>query len=417
MDVDITQRSRYEKLLDQFRPTLAADDQVLALQTRVVVRAGGERLSFLGEIMDSRAEWNDADSLVNGTVVNTLEPIQLYAAWQARGSLGTSAVRVGRMTLDVGKRRLLARNRFRNTVNNFTGADWHWQAADGREARAFYFLPMRALPVATEALLDNDQRLDRTQRGAALWGAYYAFAPRADQTTLELFALRYRVRGAADETLDLPTAGARVYRPAAPARWSYEVEAILQGGESSAIVAGTARRGLSHRAHFLHLQAGYQLDTPWSPHIALQYDLATGDEDPSDGTVERFNTLFGARRFDFNPTGIYGPFARSNIDTPGIRVEFQPTARFEAMLSYRSFRLAEPRDGWVGVGLRDSTGAAGDSLGRQLEGTFTWDAIPQRLTLETGFALLAAGSFPERVAGAAFRGDSSYFYAALTTTF
>lgn len=149
----------------------------------------------------------------------------------------------------------------------------------------------------------------------------------------------------------------------------------------------------------------------------LQYDLASGDRDPNDLSIERFNTLFGARRFDFGPTGIYGPFARSNLDTAGVRVTLRPTQRLQAMLALGSFRLAEPRDAWVGVGLRDPSGAAGDSLGRQLEGSFIWDAVPDRLTLETGFALLAAGSFPERTAGAAFRGDSSYCYAALTTTF
>jgi hypothetical protein len=87
------------------------------------------------------------------------------------------------------------------------------------------------------------------------------------------------------------------------------------------------------------------------------------------------------------------------------------------MLSYRSLRLESARDGWIGSGWRDATGAAGRSIGRHLEGSFTWTAIPDRLSFETGFANLWAGRFAEQTAGAAFRGDPQYFYAGLTTTF
>lgn len=127
---DVTQRTRYETLYDQIRPALDHHDRALAVQTSVVVRGGGERLQFLGEIMDSRAEWNDAGSFVSTALVNTLEPLRAYAAWHAPNAFragAASTLRVGRMTLDLGKRRLLARNRYRNTVASFAGAAWHWR--------------------------------------------------------------------------------------------------------------------------------------------------------------------------------------------------------------------------------------------------------------------------------------------------
>jgi hypothetical protein len=87
------------------------------------------------------------------------------------------------------------------------------------------------------------------------------------------------------------------------------------------------------------------------------------------------------------------------------------------MLAYRSLRLEAARDAWVGSGWRDASGAAGGSIGNHLEGSVTWAAIPDRLSVETGFARLWAGRFAEQTAGTAFRGDPRYFYAAAMTSF
>jgi alginate export protein len=416
-----TQRTRYESLDNVFRPNLSPSDQVLALQTSLYFDARLERLQIFAEIMDSRAELNDSGSFVNGTIVNSLEPIQAYLAWRFTGQLqagSESTVRVGRMTLDLGKRRMLARNRFRNTVNNFVGADWNWRGADGRNARALYFEPMRALPSDLDGLLDNELEIDRATRGAGLAGFYYQLPPFADKSVLELYVLDFDLDSTdLAATADLLSLGARAYRSPSPGAWNYEVEAVVQRGESGGTLAGVTRPDLEHRAYLLHAEIGYAFDAPWSPNLVFQYDLASGDEDPNDATIERFNTLFGARRFDFGPTDIYGAFARSNIDAPGMRLTFRPKPRWQCMLHYADFRLAEARDGWIGAGWRDTSGAAGKSVGRQLEGSFTWAAIENRLAVETGFAELSLGRFAEQTAGAAFRGDSTFFYAAVTTSF
>ena len=71
----------------------------------------------------------------------------------------------------------------------------------------------------------------------------------------------------------------------------------------------------------------------------------------------------------------------------------------------------------IGAGWRDTAGAAGDSIGRHLEGSFTWEAIPDRLSIETGFARLTAGRFAEQAAGTAFRGDPQYVYGGVMLEF
>ena len=87
------------------------------------------------------------------------------------------------------------------------------------------------------------------------------------------------------------------------------------------------------------------------------------------------------------------------------------------MMAYRNFRLGAARDAWVGSGWRDTTGQAGRSLGRQLEASFNWTTIPDRLSIETGFADLHSGRFVKQTAGAAYRGSARYFYTAIITNF
>jgi alginate export protein len=410
-----TQRVRYEVLDPQFRAGFSNSDQAVALQTTLAFNWRRDAWLVGGEIMDSRTYANDAGSYSNTTTTNALEPIQAYVAWQH----DASTFRLGRVAQDLGKRRLLARNRYRNTINTFTGIDWSWTGTEGRAARAFYWIPMRALPTDQQSVLDNEFELDRGTRGGSFTGFFYQFPAFANQHRLETYVFDAEVSSRNDPALafDLITLGARAYRAPKAAEWNYEVEAMLQDGDSGGTVGGVARSDLDHSAQFLHFEIGYQFDAPGQPNLLFQYDRATGDKDPADTKIERFNTLFGARRFDFGPTGIYGIAARSNIDSPGVRVTFRPAPKWQAMLAYRALRLEAARDGWAGSGWRDTTGAAGDSIGTHLEGSFTWTAIPDRLSFETGFAHLWAGRFAEQTAGAAFRGDPQYYYAALTTTF
>jgi len=410
-----TQRTRYETLDPQFRSGFSNSDRALALQTRVTFDWRRGSVQVFGEIMDSRTELGDEGSFAGTSTANALEPVQSYVAWRR----GAGTLRIGRVTQDFGKRRLFARNRYRNTVSTFTGVDWSWSGENGRAARAFYWIPMLALPADFAGALDNEQELDRGTRHSSIKGFFYEFPAFADGHRLESYVFDYALdpRGAPAAAADHVSVGARAYRAPQPAEWNYEAEAIVQRGESGGVVGGTARSDLDHRASFLHLEIGYRFDAPWSPNLLLQYDRATGDDDPADARAERFNTLFGARRFDFGPTGIYGIVARGNVESPGVRLTFRPAPRWQSMLSYRSMKLAAARDAWVGSGWRDATGAAGRSIGRQLEGSFTWQAIPDRLEVETGFAHVWAGRFAKQVAGSDFRGHPEYFYAAVTTSF
>jgi hypothetical protein len=75
-----------------------------------------------------------------------------------------------------------------------------------------------------------------------------------------------------------------------------------------------------------HAWAGYTFNTAWLPRVSFQYDQASGDS-ANPATFTRFDTLFGARRWEFGPTSLYGAVQRSNLISPGVRLHVALTRR------------------------------------------------------------------------------------------
>ena len=134
---------------------------------------------------------------------------------------------------------------------------------------------------------------------------------------------------------------------------------------------------------------------------------------PTTPAPERFDTLFGARRFEYAPTGIYGPFFRANITGPGVRVTLAPAPPVEVQVAHRALWLAEARDAWAGSGLQDATGGSGSSLGQHLEARVRWR--PRRwLVVEANWAHFFKGSYLDRVPGSPGTPDTDYLTVGFT---
>jgi len=93
------------------------------------------------ELIDARQYLSDSGSAMDTTMVDALDILHAHAQWDAKDLIpgGTNTLRVGRETLDLENRRLVARNAFRNTINAFASVDWFWEADGGGSVRAFYF--------------------------------------------------------------------------------------------------------------------------------------------------------------------------------------------------------------------------------------------------------------------------------------
>jgi hypothetical protein len=191
-----------------------------------------------------------------------------------------------------------------------------------------------------------------------------------------------------DRSLD--TFGGRLIAEPRPGKLDYEIEAFYQTGHVSASLATTAAR-LPVSSGFVHADVGYSFAGQWKPRLSAELDWASGDR--AGGHYGRFDTLFGMRRADLAPAGLYNAVARANIVTPGIRLEVTPSKRLDMFAVYRPMWLAAKEDSFSTTGVRDASGRSGSFAGHQIEGRLRYWLIPSRLRFEYDGLLLAKGRF------------------------
>ena len=393
------QRGRIETLTNRFYDDGEGASRTLAVRSRIYaeVRELADPLKFIVELQDSRGTLADNPFFLPEQHHNELDLLQAQIRLSSNPNGEHRApmlLQIGRFTMDLGGRRLAARNRMRNTTNAFDGVLWHVGPSTNWTLRTF----------ASRPVIINPTALDTSQDGGLFWGSSYTQQV-SQRTSIESYYL-----GLTDDARSLPnrqysTVGGRLVRSPTSGSADLEIESVWQFGRTD---------GLAHKAHFQHGTIGYQFSVTWQPRLAFQYDFASGDENPEDQRFGRFDTLFGARRFELNPTGIYGPFTRSNLHTPGLRVSANPTNDFRMSVFYRAFWLAESRDAWVGPMLQDPTGTAGRFLGNQIEISTIWQLFPS-LNAEIGYAHFFKGSFIDNISSTSLPVvDSDFFYAAWT---
>ncbi len=409
----VEHRARVERLSPDFSAGSRGDVAALSLRTLLRLEVRGARVWAGLELDDSRAFANH-DGALTPTIVDPLDVLQAYVGVKDDGLLtegDEASLTVGRFTVDLGSRRLVARNDFRNTVNSFTGVDARWRLGP-HSLRALAVVPVVRLPANPGPLARGELARDRENPGVLLWSLLFATDALAPRLLLESYVIGLHERDTSDfQSNDrrLVTPGARVVRAPAVGAVDWNVEVMAQLGTSRATSSSRDRAELRHRAGSVHLELGHRLDAPWRPRGALLFDVATGDNDPHDGAQGRFDPLFGARRFDFGPTGLWGPLSRGNLVSPGARLEASPAGAIELVATAREAWLASSRDAWVGAGVRDPSGDSGSFVGHHLDARARWAALPGNLVLEAGGALLVRGRFAREARGAP-QGDPVYVY-------
>lgn len=407
-------RVRYEMLEGQYRPGLPPRDDALTVQTAIAAdyRTGPWR--FSAELIDARGYLIDAPGAVSTSEVNALELSRASVGYRD----GPVEITAGRFHLNLGSRRLAGRNAFRNTINSFTGIRLDWQGDKGDRLTAFYTLPHTRLPSDRADLIDNRVRWDRETFDLTFWGAHYTrpdlFAGIALQANI--FGLHERDGdNGATRNRHLLTAGARLHRAPRPGQWDIDMEGAVQTGTIRQSAApGAPIQDV--RAFFAHAEIAYSADLPGKPRISALFDVASGD-DPRTSNYTRFDTLYGPRRWEFGPSGIFGPLARTNIVAPGLRLEVASAPRWDVTALWRPAWVHNRRDRFGNTGPEDKSGGSGRFAGHMVELRLGHWLIDKRLRLEAGAAVLTSGTLLETAPNATGFGDTRYAYGQMTFNF
>jgi hypothetical protein len=397
-------------------------DRLLAERLLFAVRAGDEKIFAMLELEDARTQLDDPATPLGTDDVNTAEILQAHLGLGFADALRTGdrlALQAGRLTIDLGSRRLVSRSRYPNTVNGFTGLQSAWRGpggAKGIEVQAFYLLPVDRLPAERDRLDDNDMEIDRDNSSVRLWGMFVTDPDLEAGLRGEIYVLVFEEAdrpSAPTRNRDFVTTGGRLLKAPARARWDYEVEMALQLGESRRSASAADRNDLDHEAWFAHAHAGWTFEARSAPRLAVRYDYASGDSDPGDDENGSFDPLFGARDFEFGPTGIFGLIPRTNISSPGIVLELTPGSGRQLMFGYRPAWLASRYDGLTSIGARDPSGNSGSFIGHLLEGRLRLDLLPGNLSVDVGAVYVDAGEFLTSQSV----DDTTYGYLQTTFTF
>jgi hypothetical protein len=421
LTVNVDQRTRYESMDGTFKAGTKGGDQQIPLQTALWLQAklGAFRIST--EFIDSRAVGADQGSGVNNNQVNTADFVQGFVSWANQSvfdsNIGTE-VRVGRQTMELGSRRLVARPLFRNTMTSFTGVRLRLLERDNWRFNGFVTLPVLRFPNTSAAILNGTQQFDQEATRTWFSGGFLEFFNLGWGINSEVYL--YNLDEA--DSFNNPTRKRRYFTPGFrllnnPAKGRLDFQAEIMGQFGTVRATTTSNQDLQHQAWSQHINLGYTFDLPWTPRFALEYDYASGNHNPNaPGTTSdhRFDPLYGGAVQDFGPTGIYGPFSRSNINTPGYRLQLSPRHDVQLTVQQRLFWLASASDCWGGAACYNSSNLlpsknSGSFIGDQLGFQARYD-FNSSLNLEAGWFRLFKGQFAKQATNAPAGQDVDYFY-------
>ncbi len=414
-------RPRYESLGNTFYAGRTGSEQLLGLQTLLKAEIDTGELVLGGELLDSRRIASDETGGAPGEI-DTLEPAQFYLAWRPGNFLMDGAsldLTLGRFTMDIGSRRLIARSNFRSLLQGFDGARAVWTSPDKLKLTGFYVAPATRAPSDIPSALDNEAAFNPTLDNIRVSGLHVEI-PLPYTLVGEVYAFDFNEDDSSDTATrnrDLSTLGVRLKLAPKASMFDFDLEYAHQTGSIRATTSPADVTDLDHEAHTVHAQAGYTFDLPWSPRLALQYDEASGDKSPSDLSSERFDPLFGDRAFELGPTSIYGAVSRTNFLFAGLRLEAKPDGQSETYVAVRQITLDADTDSFANSGVRDTTGASGKDVGTQLEVRYRRWLVPNSLRLSVGGATIFQGDFLETAPNATGGGDPVFGYTELTWTF
>lgn len=309
------------------------------------------------------------------------------------------SVRAGRQELAFGEQRLAGPSNWSNTARTF-------DALRLTLRRGRYRLDAFAAAV----VVAKDGEFDRPVAGSNLHGLYGAIEKPVPNAVLEPYVfwrLAPRLTGETGRIggLDFKTVGAR-WAGKLPAAFDYSVEMAGQAGR----LAGDRVRAWA--GHWL-VGRGFAA-ARYRPRLYAEYNYASGDRDPRDGTRGTFDSLYPTSH---DKWGMADQVGWRNIHDLRGGVEAKPRPKWTLAVTYHSWWLASARDGLYNAGgalvARAADGTAGRHVGQEVDGQAVY-AVSRQIQIGAGMGHIFPGRFLRRATpGRAY----TYPYVMLTYAF
>lgn len=402
-DVSGSFRVRYESLNNPIFPTssTAREQSNQRLSTRFIVNStvSYQNLAATIEIRDSRVFLDENDPTLTANQVNTLEPTQFFITYKPERESSlyeVSAIKVGRMELDYGSRRLLAKTAYRNATNSYDGIVVEARFADW-QVHGVYVLPVSRFPTDSESLDGNERAFDKSFSERKFFGVYAA--SKDNNVKLQSYWLKEDDSEAlATKNRDLYTLSVDYTQPFNNGLIT-NIEVVGQTGASYQTASANDTDEKDVRAYMLFGYVGKQITD--NTFLRAEVDYISGDNDTSDDTISDFDTLYGVRRFDFGPTDVYQAMPRRNLKAVGLRSVSKPAKAHNIMLGYKAM--------WYQKAPQD----VDSFIGHQVEARWRYQVRPE-LRLVLGGAYLKKG---EGFARGDYSDNSAFLFTGALYTF
>jgi len=433
LDIGLDYRFRYESRDNDFRRDRDSIDEPILLRTRgfVAIKNILDPLRFTLEVEDARRNHSQFPREFDTRDVNYAEPIQAYLELffketpLGKDDLGNDrpiSIKVGRHAFEYTDRRLLARNEWRNTTNNFQGV----RATVGQQKNDWQLDILALKPVQR-----FNNQLDEVDHAQDFYGVIGDWRRWSEYVTLQPYyfllqqdgdKVKYDANGkpvAATAKIDrhIHTAGLRAFGVLGSSGWDYDASYIKQWGDQDRISGGKTTN-LDHDAYAYNAEIGYTFKHPWKPRLSAFYGFASGDKDQNDLGNERFERLFGFAR----PWSNNDYFQMENLSAPKVRAEFEPQVSWLPGLKidagYSWYRLDSAKDRWNGARLRDANGKSGKDVGEEFDVRVRFP-INNFVSANLGYAHFWAGDFTETTSqkiDPSRRDDSDFLYVEISAS-
>ena len=389
-----------------FDSSISTDDDAWLL-TRVRAGLGAKPVDWFkiyGELQDSR----EFDSVRSPNLEE--DRLDWRQGWfeLGNGNDFPLVLTLGRQELAYGDERLVGAFGWNNIGRVFDAAKVRWQS-DKCWVEVFGANVVRT---------DDNSFNDRTYWGDDFFGVY-GHTGVLEKHVWDVYGL-FRDKDDA-VTLGPPreiyTFGTRFATTPKMAPWDYWVEAAGQFGHikgpGGSQFGETTAAWNDHRAYAGTIGVGYTCPHDWKPRLALEYNYASGDSNPTDGTNETFDNLYPTNHKFY---GFIDLFAWKNTHNPHLSLSVLPHKTVKVQLDGHLFWLAESRDAWYRASQaavrRDPTGAADSFVGSEVDLTVSY-APHKRVKFLAGYSHFFTGDFVKDT-GPHSDADFAYFQMTLS---